>query len=158
MPNGNHVQSDVFFVHQEGVFAKIRVEKTLSGWSVHVFEVRQLNGTTVRFGHGLGVAGTADDAREAGVRSARSQIAATLGRKPDESGHVLRAMAQPSPGSSDHFDAYIEVTQSDEVIHRHLMAPVPSRPMTAPEAVEFAGLLLRHVSGVRPDGTLVIGA
>lgn len=148
--------SEVFLVHQDGLFAKVSVTKAANGWSVHVVEVKRPNGVTITFGHGLGVPGTLDDARAAGIRSARSQIATTLHRDTNETGHVLRPRYQRRSDGTEYFDAYVEVIQGDDVVHRHLMAPVPSRQMGDREAMDFAAQLLRHVTGIRGDGSLVI--
>lgn len=148
--------SEVFLVHQDGLFAKVSVTKAANGWSVHVVEVKRPNGETIKFGHGLGVAGTLDDARAAGIRNARSQIATTLHRDANETGYVLRPRYQRRSDGTEYFDAYVEVIQGDDVVHRHLMEPVPSRQMGDREAMEFATQLLRYVTSIRGDGSLVI--
>ncbi|MEN5425926.1 hypothetical protein ABE522_06085 [Stenotrophomonas pennii] len=155
----SHIQldhSEVFLVHQDGLFAKVSVTKTNNGWSVHVVEVQQPNGNTISFGRGLGVPGSLEDAREAGIRTARLQIAQTLRREINETGHVLQARCQQRSDGTGYFDAYVEVSQGDSVVHRHLMEPVPSRQMADREAIDFAAQLLRHVTSIRGDGTLVI--
>ena len=155
----SHIQldhSEVFLVHQDGLFAKVSVTKASNGWSVHVVDLQEPKGKTIRFGHGLGVPGSLEDARAAGIRNARSQIAQTLNRDPNETGHVLQARCQQRSDGTGYFDAYVEVSQGGAVVHRHLMEPVPSRQMGDREAMEFAAQLLRHVTSIRGDGTLVI--
>jgi len=156
MSHSQHDHSEVLLVHQDGLFAKVSVTKAASGWSVHVLEVKRPNGLNTSFGHGLGEPGTLDDARAAGIRSARSQIAKTLHRETNDTGHVLRPRYQRRSDGAEYFDAYVEVIQGDDVVHRHLMAPVPSRQMGDREAMEYAAQVLRRVTGIRSDGSLVI--
>ncbi len=156
MSHIQHDHSEVFLVHQDGLFAKVNVSQTANGWSVHVVELRQPNGTTVSFGHGLGVPGTLEDARSAGIRNARLQIAQTLHREANDTGHVLRASFKQRSDGTGYFDAYVDVAQDDGVVHRHLMEPVPSREMGDREAMNFAAQLLRHITRIREDGSLVI--